>query len=166
MLAAYYVGRLRRLYPKANGESGCSHRLFTIALLVAYRYHQRPAQVAENFYCWWSAAGGATFAATELQRMELEMVAFLKFKLYIRFDDFEYFVDQVFNQTIIAMDGLGSAGASQRGGGQIVPHNLDIEEIIRPRGPKSLSGEHEAACQTVPSFGDDNSCIEFFSPYG
>lgn len=122
MLAAYYVGRLRRLFPRAHGEPGCGHRLFTVALLIAYRYHQRTGSVDSSFYCAWSANCGGIFAAADLARMEAEFVLFLGGDLYISSGEFEYFVDQVYGTV------------SGEGGGQVVPHSLDIVELARPAG--------------------------------
>jgi hypothetical protein len=116
--AVYYIGRLRRLYPKANGETGCGHRLFTVALLIAYRYLEQHPNPDESFYCLWSQHSGGIFQPSDLFRMELEFVAFLKFNLYTPYDDFEYFVERVYNSE----------------NGQVVPHCLVIPELTRPVG--------------------------------
>ena len=116
--AVYYIGRLRRLYPKAHGEAGCGHRLITIALLIAHRYLECHSPPNESFYCHWSQHSGGIFSPADLFRMELEFVAFLRFNLYTPYDDFEYFVERVYNQE----------------GGQTVPRSLDIPTLARPVG--------------------------------
>jgi hypothetical protein len=132
--AIFYVGRLRRLYPKAVGEEGCGHRLFTISLLIAYRYLERQVSPAEDFYQTWSAFSNHVFQPADLFRMELEFVAFLKFNLYITYDDFEYFVDRVYNSD----------------GGQIVPRCLSIPQLSQPFG--TTSQEEDASVPSVQNF--------------
>lgn len=129
-VAIFYVGRLRRFYPKAAGEQGCGHRLFTISLLIAYRYLEYQSVSDERFYHQWSSFTNGIFQARDLLRMELEFVAFLKFNLYISLEDFEYFVDRVYNSD----------------GGQIVPRSLDIPKLSKPFGV--VPPEEEAS---VPS---------------
>lgn len=138
MLAAYYVGKLRRLFPQAHGEAGCGHRLFTVALLIAYRYHQRTGSVDSAFYCAWSNHCGGIFAAADLARMEAEFVLFLRGDLYISAGEFEYFADQVY----------GTVGGE--GGGQVVPHSLDIVELARPAG--MVPAEEDASVPSLLSF--------------
>lgn len=117
--AIYYVRRLRKHYPKSRGEAGCSHRLFTVAMLIAHRYHECPhQQQGTNLYLTWSTYTHHIFSPADLQRMELEMVAFLKFELYISWEDFEYFVDRVYNEE----------------GAQVVPRCLDLLTLARPVG--------------------------------
>jgi hypothetical protein len=123
--AIFYVGRLKRFYPKAIGEHGCGHRLFTVSLLIAYRYLECQAVIDEEFYHTWSLFSNGVFQAADLFRMELEFVAFLKFNLYISYEDFEYFVDRVFNSD----------------GGQIVPRCLDIPQISQPLGGTPQDGD-------------------------
>lgn len=115
--ALYYIGRLRKMFPHAKGELGCGVRLFTVALLIAYRYHEGAVADAA-FYRAWSAHSHGLFSARDLLRMEVEMVAFLGYALHIPFEDFEYFVDRVFNADL----------------GQVVPRCLDMHELARPAG--------------------------------
>ena len=115
LLATYYLGQLKRLYPTAVGSTGCTKRLITTALLIAYRYHEHISPISTAFYRIWATATLNVIDAPSLQRMELELVYFLKFKLYVSQADFEYFVDRVFNHE-----------------GQVVPRCLDIAALTRP----------------------------------
>lgn len=120
--AVYYIGRLRRIHPQAKGEPGCGHRLLTVALLLAFRYHECRQPATEAFYQIWSQHCGGLFAPPDLHRMEMEMVSFLRFSLYIAYDDLEYFIERVFSE-----------------GGQVVPRCLDIPTLSKPAGWSSIS---------------------------
>lgn len=139
LVAIYYVARLRRLHPTTRGESGCCHRLFSVALLIAMRYHEyyNIGMDSNQFYHQWSIRVSGCFTPQELLWMEMELVSFLKYRLYISFSDFEYFIDRVYNEDA----------------GQVVPSNL--LSTIDGCFSKMLDQEHNVDGQ-VPLFFNPN----------
>lgn len=95
--ALFYIHRLRQRYPHAVSESGCSHRLFTVALLVATKYVEMQLSRGQDVCRWsyerWACVTGGLFAVDELKKMEGEFIAFLEYELYTSYAALEYFVD-------------------------------------------------------------------------
>lgn len=95
VIAIMYVEKLKKAYPKAKGESGCTHRLFFVALMIAHKYLSHTNRVDTfPFKLDWHAQSTA-FSKEELDRMEFEFLTFLKFRIFISVQDFWYFLDNL-----------------------------------------------------------------------
>ena len=78
------IDRLRKLYPNAKGEKGCSHRLFFVAYKIA---------CDSKIDLDWAQLSNGVFNEEELDRMTDEFVRFLKFNLKISEREIVYWED-------------------------------------------------------------------------
>jgi len=114
--ALQYTIRLRAIYLRARGEKGCAHRLFVVSLLVASKYLQDQQLLIKPSHATWSTLSGV-FTASELQRMELEFVTFLRGNLYIGLSELDRCTEDIF---FADDDEMGRA----------VPGSIDWLELI------------------------------------
>ncbi len=97
--ALLYTLKLREIYPRARGEQGCAHRLFVVSLFVSARYlNDRQILIKPNHTTWSTLSG--VFTAPELERMEMELVTFLRGKLFIGCSGMERCVEELFFENV------------------------------------------------------------------
>ena len=136
--ALLYTLKLRSIYPRARGEQGCAHRLFVVSLLVAARYlNDRQLLIKPNHSTWSTLSG--VFTSSELYRMEVEFVTFLKGKLHLGHSEIERNVEELFFEEDGEM-------------GMIVPGSIDWLELIsvksKSKGQKEILDSEESIVPT------------------
>ncbi|KAI8877074.1 hypothetical protein K501DRAFT_261031 [Backusella circina FSU 941] len=83
LLSLKYIAMLLQNNPNIQGADGSEYRLFTVALMLANKF------LDDNTFTnkTWSEVSG--MKVTDLNIMELEFLDVLRFKLFIRFDEYE-----------------------------------------------------------------------------
>ncbi|ORX92976.1 hypothetical protein K493DRAFT_408611 [Basidiobolus meristosporus CBS 931.73] len=159
ILALIYVDRLKKMHPSAKGEAGCGHRLFLVSYMVATKYvqahfnsrptHSRPdcrgadVGAASNGYESASATPFSSlispneqwarlstiFSTPELTRMELELLSFLQFNLYVSYEDFIYYWNVYMEINQAVPDEKPSAAYEPYGDEECIDEDASVPDI-------------------------------------
>merc|ERR1719348_679753 len=105
VLALLYLERLRRRNPEYLA-SVSSADLFLVSLLVASKFLQDDGEEDEVFNDDWAASGGMD--TKELNRLELEFLSALDWRIYVDNHEFSRTVEKI--ETVIAVRALCSRG--------------------------------------------------------
>lgn len=85
--AFMYLDRLKRKHPRCKGSPGSGHRLVLSAIMLAakYMYDDTFDNVA------WATVSSGLFHLSHVNHMEMELLHFLNFELFIHIDDWYCF---------------------------------------------------------------------------
>ena len=89
ILALFYLERLKSLHPMCKGSEGSAHRLFLSALIVASK------MLYDDTFHNLSWAQVSLFPLEEINKMEMEFLYFLGYRLHVDKREFDLFVEQV-----------------------------------------------------------------------
>ncbi|KAI9294813.1 hypothetical protein K502DRAFT_324650 [Neoconidiobolus thromboides FSU 785] len=88
-LALIYLIRLKQKHPACKGTNSSPHRLLLAALIIAYKY------LYDNCYHnrSWAQVSQGLFKVEEINKMEVELLFFLGFQLYVSKQHWSEFVE-------------------------------------------------------------------------
>ncbi|KAI8803600.1 hypothetical protein BJ742DRAFT_682926, partial [Cladochytrium replicatum] len=78
-LALFYLTRLKQIHPFCRGSHGSGHRLVLAALIVASKYLYDDTFNNKA----WSSVSSGLYSLEEVNQMEIELLFFLKYQLWV-----------------------------------------------------------------------------------
>ncbi|ORX91448.1 hypothetical protein K493DRAFT_152364, partial [Basidiobolus meristosporus CBS 931.73] len=79
LIALTYLIRLKQKHPGCKGTYGSGHRLLLASIMVATKYLNDDAYYNKT----WASVCNGIFTIQEINKMEMELLFFLDFKLYV-----------------------------------------------------------------------------------
>lgn len=115
LASLYYSHKIYKMYSgKISSGHGCSFRVFTISLMIACKYLLNTQEKREerdendnggigNDYQYWAACTLDMFNARDIERMESEMLSFLKYDIQVTMADLQWFKECIFDSNSISI---------------------------------------------------------------
>lgn len=91
VVAMFYLIRLKQKHPRCKGSLGSGFRLLLSAIILAAKY------LYDDTYdnSAWATVSSGMFKLEQVNQMEMEMLGFLEFQLFIKVSDWQYFYQQL-----------------------------------------------------------------------
>ena len=89
IMALFYLERLKELHPMCKGSDGSAHRLFLSALIIASKV------LYDDTFHNSSWALASRYSLEDVNRMEMELLCFLGWKLHVSRKEYDLFVEYI-----------------------------------------------------------------------
>jgi len=104
LTSLYYSYKIYKTYGnRISGGDGCSFRVFTISLMIACKYLSDGEKIGINDHYYWAAHTLDMFRERDVEKMELEMLSFLKYNIRITMSDLQWFKECVLDASSISL---------------------------------------------------------------